>query len=296
MKKISLTQKTLPQLLILFLELCVVASTVSTAMAMRGPIAMHPGQGKDTKQHATLARRAPASVVVRPQAPQRPQAAQTIEEKREELTKLATSIWRDNQPHKYDAKIPAATQKLVGLFHETNPGAPLLDWNAAKASFLTHAADVDGNSTLAPPELGKSGHKTYHGLMTARLAYIERSTPPALKAATLLLLPISLYFAELENYSEGLVINSSLQAGSTLSALYNNFFIHSAKALDQQLEGRLQIEAAFVGRGGDVADVTEDEQLQLALALSQGDADEAKKADEKKAPAPAAKLERAKKC
>ncbi|MGL4371182.1 MAG: hypothetical protein ACRCTK_00775 [Alphaproteobacteria bacterium] len=169
----------------------------------------------------------------------------TLEGRLEGLAKLATSILRDNNPHKYDTQIPGATQKLVALFRETNPEAQLLDWNAAKASFLKYAADVDANLEFVSPELGASAHKTYHGLMTARVDYIEKSTSPALKAATQQLLPISLYFAELTGYPMGLILNSAVQTGSTNSALYNNFFIHSAKALEEQHKETKQLDADF---------------------------------------------------
>ncbi|MGL5784063.1 MAG: hypothetical protein ACRCYZ_01055 [Alphaproteobacteria bacterium] len=228
MKKISLS-----------LMLIVLTSTASISVAMRGgPIARHPGQGKEKKQPTATPTRAV------PRASSNVAAPTTLEGRLEDLTKLATSIVRDNNPHKYDAQIPGATQKLVALFRETNPEALLLDWNAAKVSFLKYAADVDANPEFAKPELGKSAHKTYHALMTARVDYIEKSTSPALKAATQQLLPISLYFAELQGYPTGLILNSAVQAGSTNSALYNNFFIHSAKILEEQYKEK-QLEADF---------------------------------------------------
>ncbi len=215
--------------------LMILASTASVSVAMRGgPVARHPGQGKENKQPT----RPVARPVARPQA-QAPQ--QTLEGGLEDLTKLATSILRDNNPHKFDAQIPGATQKLVALFRETNPEACLLDWNAAKASFLKHASDVDANPEFVKPEQGKN----YHTLMTARVDYIEKSTPPALKAATQQLLPISLYLAELQGYPMGLILNSAVQTGSTNSALYNNFFIHSARAMEEQHKEIKQLDADF---------------------------------------------------
>ncbi|MGL4825230.1 MAG: hypothetical protein ACRC4G_03445 [Alphaproteobacteria bacterium] len=221
------------------LALILFTSTASISVAMRGgPIARHPGQGKENKQPTATPTRAV------PRASSNVAVPTTLEGRLEGLTKLATSILRDNNPHKYDAQIPGSTQKLVVLFREINPEAQLLDWNAAKVSFLKYAADVDANPEFVSPELGASAHKTYHGLMTARVDYIEKSTPPALKAATQQLLPISLYFAELQGYPMGLILNSAVQTGSTNSALYNNFFIHSARAMEEQHKAK-QLEADF---------------------------------------------------